>query len=115
MAASGRLLPPPGRFGGAGTLGRKKVTAVSAMADRMAPSRKVERQPKVAPTTLPIGMPITKARVMPPDTMAMAEPRRSGAARLAAATLAAGPDMAPARPANARSTSRVEKLGVNAQ
>ena len=85
------------------------------MADSDAATRKVDRQPNSAPTTLPSGMPSTKASVMPPATMAMAEPRFSGGASDAAATLAAGPDMAPARPAKARSTSRVWKFGVLAQ
>ena len=106
---------PPSRLGGAGTWGRKKTTPTSAMADRAAATRKVARQSKIAPTTLPIGMPMTKASVMPPETMARAEPRRSGGTREAAATLAAGPEMAPARPARARSISSVSKFDARLQ
>src|SRR3989344_8261412 len=83
---------PPSRFGGAGAGGRNSVTATSAEADSSAANRKGARQPNSEPTTLPIGMPSTKARVMPPATIASADPRRSGGTIEAAATLAAGPD-----------------------
>jgi len=106
---------PPWRLGGAGTLGRKKTTPMSAMAESAAATRKVARQSKIEPTTLPRGMPTTKARVMPPDTRASADPRRSSGTSEAAATLAAGPDMAPARPAMARKISSVWKLGARLQ
>jgi hypothetical protein len=69
----------------------------------------------MAPATLPIGMPTTNARVIPPDTIARAEPRRSGGTSEAAATLAAGPAMAPATPARARTTISVSKFGAKAQ
>ena len=91
------------------------MTPIRATTARVAATRKVDRHPKKEPTTLPIGMPITKARVSPPETMASAEPRRSGGTSEAAATLAAGADIAPASPAKARRTSRVWKLGATEQ
>jgi len=108
------MRPPAGRIG-AETFGMKIATPVNARPESIAANRKVARQPKVAPTTLPRGTPKTKARVMPAETMAMAEPRRSGGDRAAAATVAPGMASEPVRPASARSGSRTAKLGLAAQ
>src|SRR3990167_10891966 len=89
-AAAMASLPPLMGAGGV-TRGVNRATAVKATRARKADSRKVARQPKAEPTTLPMGIPSRKAMVMPPVTVAMAEPRFSGGTRLAALVAGPGP------------------------